>query len=49
MKFCKFSMVPPAWDFINNIGTKRKCHRRLATSAFEGLTDLTNVIADFRF
>ena len=27
-------------DFCNTIGTKRKCHRCLATSAFGGLTDI---------
>ncbi len=29
-------------------GTKRKCHRRLATSAYERLTDIRFVVRDFR-
>jgi hypothetical protein len=33
---------------MSPIGTKRKCHRRLATSAFEGLTDIRIVVRDFR-
>jgi hypothetical protein len=31
-----------------DVGTKWKLHRRLATSAFGGLTDIKNVVADFR-
>ena len=35
-------------DLTSVDGTKRKCHRRLATSAFGGLTDITIVVRDFR-
>jgi hypothetical protein len=33
---------------MSPFGTKRKCHRHLATSAFEGKTDIKIVVADFR-
>ena len=48
MRFFKLSAVTPDQDFINKIGTRRKYHGRPATSAYEGLTDMTNVVADFR-
>ncbi len=30
-------------------GTKRKCYRHLATSAYERLTDIGNAVCDFRY
>ncbi len=41
---CQHRSVSPT----SVVGTKRKCHRRLATSAIGGLTDITNVVRDFR-
>ena len=41
-------LIQISTDFCNTIGTNRKCHRRPATSAFGGLTDVRIVVADFR-
>ncbi len=47
-------IVPPLECFPPRIatsanGTKRKCHRRFATSAFGGLTDITIVVLEFAY
>ncbi len=35
-------------DLTSAFGTSRKCHWRLATSAFGRLTDIGSVVRDFR-
>ncbi len=37
-----------AESLTSAFGTKRKCHRRLATSAVGGITDIRIVVRDFR-